>query len=84
MANKNEKKEKKEEKLFQTNKEEVKLDSTNSNIRVGFIHNNSTNILYADGHAAGVQRLTTGYLDIATSDEHPMRGKSGTNVFLVK
>ena len=66
------------------NKEEVKLDSTNSNIRVGFIHNNSTNILYADGHAAGVQRLTTGYLDIATSDEHPMRGKKGTNVFLVK
>ena len=66
------------------NKEELKLDSSNSNIRVGFIHNNSTNMLYADGHAAAIPKTTTGYLDIATSAVHPMRGVSGTNVFLVK
>lgn len=66
------------------NQSEVKLDSSNTNIRVGFIHNNSTNILFADGHVASEQKANDGYLDIAASEEHPIRGTSGSNVFLVK
>ena len=61
--------------------EEIQLDGNNP--RVGFIHNNSSNILFADGHVAAEQKAATGYLNIAVSEEHPVRGKS-SKVFLVK
>ena len=65
--------------------DEVDLSSTNSNPRVGFIHNNSTNILFADSHVGSEQKASSGYLNIAfTEKNHPIRGAHASRVYLVK
>ena len=64
--------------------EEVLLDSSNTNPKVGFIHNKTGNILFVDGHVGVENEATSGYLNIAHSETHPIRGAKAGKEFLVK
>ncbi len=60
------------------------VDLSTDTPKVGFIHNNSSNILFADGHVAAEQKASSGYLNIAADPDHPIRGPYGDRVYLVK